>query len=167
MTNRRYYLLAIVCLGLALPEATVDAQSSATSVTPTPDCKRVNSVPVAMLPDSAESSTLLVDCGKELADQNDYAGSRRVFERAIEMARRRGDRRSLASALYGYGGVLIAVGDGDRAEPLLVENGRISEEIGDKNGMAEASSALGRLRNMQARYDEARIYHMRSFELWN
>ena len=83
------------------------------------------------------------------------------------MAKRREDRRSLASALYGYSGVLIAVGEGDRAEPLLIENGRISEEIGDKNGMAEASSALGRLRNMQARYDEARAYHLRSFELWN
>ena len=122
---------------------------------------------MAALPDSAESSKRLVDCGKELSDQNDYAGSRRIFERAIEMARRRADRSSLASALYGYGGVLIAVGEGDRAEPLLVENGRISEEIGDKNGMAEASSALGRLRNMQARYDEARVFHMRSFELWN
>ncbi|HEX7437460.1 MAG TPA: tetratricopeptide repeat protein [Caldimonas sp.] len=62
---------------------------------------------------------------------------------------------------------MIAVGEGGRAEPLLVENERISAEIGDKNGMAEASSALGRLRNMQARYDEARVFHMRSFELWN
>ena len=168
MKNRRYYLMALVSLVLALPGATVDAQSPATSITsPKPDCKRLSTDSVAALPDSAESSKRLVDCGKELSDQNDYAGSRRVFERAIEMAKRRGDRRSLASALYGYGGVLIAVGEGDRAEPLLVENGRISEEIGDKNGMAEASSALGRLRNMQARYDEARAYHLRSFELWN
>src|SRR5450631_2278630 len=156
MKNRRYYLLAFAWLVLALPGAPADAQSTATSVTPAgPDCKRLSSDSAA-LPDSAESSTRLVDCGKELADQNDHAGSRRVFERAIAMAKRREDRRSLASALYGYGGVLIAVGEGDRAEPLLIENGRISEEIGDKNGMAEASSALGRLRNMQARYDEAR-----------
>ena len=168
MKNRRYYLLALVWLALALPSAPADAQSRATSVPAAESaCKLLSGDSVAALPDSAESSKRLVDCGKELSDQNDYAGSRRVFERAIEMAKRRGDRSSLASALYGYAGVLIAVGEGDRAEPLLVENGRISEEIGDKNGMAEASSALGRLRNMQARYDEARVYHMRSFELWN
>jgi CHAT domain-containing protein/tetratricopeptide (TPR) repeat protein len=168
MKNRRYYLLTLVYLVLALSGATVEAEPSAQSITPTdPGCRRLSSDHAGALPDSDESTRQLVECGKALADQNDYPGSRRVFERAIEMARRRTDRRSLASALYGYGGVLIAVGEGDRAEPLLIENGRVSEEIGDKNGMAEASSALGRLRNMQARYNEARVYHMRSFELWN
>ena len=44
---------------------------------------------------------------------------------------------------------------------------QISEEIGDKDGMAFAFSQLGRVRNMQARYDEARDFHTRSFELWN
>jgi CHAT domain-containing protein/tetratricopeptide (TPR) repeat protein len=157
-----------VSLGLALPGAAAGAQSpAAPAAAAESDCTRLSREPAAALPDSADSSTRLADCGKALSDQNDYPGSRRIFERAIEMAKRRADRRSLASALYGYGGVLIAVGEGDRAEPLLAENGRISEEIGDKNGMAEASSAMGRLRNMQARYDEARAYHMRSFELWN
>jgi CHAT domain-containing protein len=167
MKNRRYYLPVLVSLVLVLTGATVDAQSPATSVGPTePDCTRLSRVSAPVLADSAESNKRLVDCAFKLSDQDDFTGSQQVFTRAIEMAKRRGDRTSLASALYGYGGVLIAVGEGDRAEPLLVENGRISEEIGDKNGMAEAASALGRLRNMQARYEDARVYHMRSFELW-
>jgi CHAT domain-containing protein/tetratricopeptide (TPR) repeat protein len=168
MKTRRYCLRALVWLVFAIPAASVNAQPPASLVAPLePGCKLLSGDVLPPLPDSAESSKRLVECGRELADQNDYAGSRRVFERAMEMAKRRADRMSLASALYGYGGVLIAVGEGDRAEPLLVEDARISEEIGDKNGMAEASSALGRLRNMQARYDEARAFHMRSFELWN
>ena len=32
--------------------------------------------------------------------------------------------------------------------------------------MAEASSQLGHLRNIEARYDEARAFHLRSFALW-
>ena len=168
MKNRRYYLLVLVSLVLALRSAAAGAQPPVTSVAAAePDCKGLSRESAPELPDSAESSKRLVDCGFKLSDQDDFTGSQQVFKRAIEMAKRRGDRTSQASALYGYAGVLIAVGEGDRAEPLLVENGRISEEIGDKNGMAEASSALGRLRNMQARYDDARVFHMRSFELWN
>jgi CHAT domain-containing protein/tetratricopeptide (TPR) repeat protein len=167
MKNLRYYLQVLVSLALACTGATVDAQSPATSPGPgDADCKALTRDSAPVLPDSAESSKRLVGCGFKLSDEDDFTGSQQVFRRAIEMARRRGDRQSLASALYGYGGVLIAIGEGDRAEPLLVENGRISEEIGDKNGMAEAASALGRLRNMQARYDDARAYHLRSFELW-
>ncbi len=167
MKNRRYYLLLLVCLALALPSAPAGAQSPATPVPTTESgCKRL-SESAAALPDSEQSSKRLADCGKELSDRNDLPGSRRVFERAVEMARRRSDTRSLASALYSYGDVLIAIGEGGRAEPLLVESGRLDEELGDRNGMAEAANALGRLRSMQARYDEARAYHMRSFELWN
>ena len=33
--------------------------------------------------------------------------------------------------------------------------------------MADAVSQLGRVRNMQARYDDAREYHLRSLELWS
>ncbi len=62
------------------------------------------------------------------------------------MAKRRSDTTSLASALYGYGGVLIRDRRRRRAEPLLIESARLDEEIGDKNGMAEAANALGRLR---------------------
>ena len=82
MKNRRYYLLLLVCLAFALPSAPADAQSPATSVPPSePGCKRL-SESAAALPDSEESSKRLADCGKELSDQNDLAGSRRVFERA-------------------------------------------------------------------------------------
>jgi hypothetical protein len=74
------------------------------------------------------------------------------------MAWRREEARSLASALYGD--VSIAIGEGGRAEPLLVESGRIDEELGDRNGMAEAANALGRLHNMQARDEDARAFHI-------
>jgi CHAT domain-containing protein/tetratricopeptide (TPR) repeat protein len=168
MKNRRYYLRALVSLVLALHGATAGAQTSDRSFPAAePDCKALSRDAAPVLPDSAESSKQLVGCGFKLSDHDDFAGSQQLFKRAIEMAKRRGDRESQASALYGYGGVLIAIGEGDRAEPLLVENWRISEEIGDQNGMAEASSALGRLRNMQARYDESRVFHLRSFEHWS
>src|SRR5882672_3957580 len=123
MKSRRYYLLALLSLVLALPGATADAQSSAAPVLAAEsDCTRLGRDSAPPLPDSAENSKRLVDCGFKLSDQDDFTGSQQVFTRAVEMAKRRGDRASLASALYGYGGVLIAVGEGDRAEPLLVEN---------------------------------------------
>lgn len=144
-----------------------DAQPPAAAATVVTDCKSLSDDATPPLPDSAESSKRLIDCGYELSGQSDHLRAQRIFEQAMTMAKRRSDRSSLAAALNGYGGVLTAVGQANRAEPMLLESLQISEEIGDKDGMAEASSSLGRLRNMQARYDEARAYHTRSFELWS
>src|SRR5260221_11062573 len=169
MKNRAYSLLTWVGFALALPCAPVDAQSPVVppSTLVEPDCTRLSGDAAAALPESATGVKRLEACGKELSDRNDLPASRRLLERAVAMARRVGDATSLASVLYSYGDVLIAIGEGDRAEPALVESGRIDEELGDRNGMAEAANALGRLRNMQARYEDARVYHLRSFELWN
>jgi CHAT domain-containing protein/tetratricopeptide (TPR) repeat protein len=168
MKTRRYYLSVFVSFALAHPGVTAGAQSPVTpAVSAEPGCAFAGRDSEPPAPDSAAMLKRLVDCGYELSGRSDHAGARQVFERAIEMAKRRADRGSLAEALNGYGDVLFTVGEADRAEPLLIESVRLSEEIGDKKGMAEASSTLGRLRNMQARYDEARAYHMRSFELWS
>jgi CHAT domain-containing protein/tetratricopeptide (TPR) repeat protein len=169
MKNRAYYLLVWVGLALALPCAPVDAQSPGVppSTLIETDCALLSADAIAAMPDSGGSVKRLEACGKQFSDGNDLPASRRIFEGAVAMARRRGDATSLASVLYSYGDVLIAIGEGGRAEPALVESGRIDEELGDRKGMAEAANALGRLRNMQARYEEARVYHLRSFELWS
>jgi CHAT domain-containing protein len=129
------------------------------------DCGPLESDPLPVWSDSAEHSKRLVDCGYQFRRQNEYPRALRAFERAMEMAKRRSDRSSLAAALDGYGSVLTTLGDGARAEPALLESGRISEELGDTDGMAVASSSMGHLRTMQARYEEARAYHARSLEL--
>jgi CHAT domain-containing protein len=130
------------------------------------DCGPLEGQSLPLWPDSAESSKRLVDCGYQFRRQNAYPHAQRAFERAIEMAKRRSDRGSLAAALDGYGSVLTTIGEGERAEPALLESGRISEELGDTDGMAVASTSMGNLRTMQARYEEARAYHARSLQLW-
>jgi CHAT domain-containing protein/tetratricopeptide (TPR) repeat protein len=146
--------------------AHTEAQSLAPAATlVVTDCKSLSD-DSAPLPDSPESSKRLVDCGHELSGQSDHRRAQRLFEQAMTMAKRRLDRRALAAALNGYGGVLTIVGQANRAEPMLLESLHISEEMTDSDGIAEASSSLGRLRNMQGRYDEARAYHTRSFEAW-
>src|ERR1700704_5477103 len=132
MKSRRHCLLPLAWLVIALPHAAAGAQAAAAAAPPESGCKLLSSESAPALPESDAASKRLVDCGYELAGQNDYADAGRVFEQAIEMTKRRGDRRSLAAALNGYGGVLFTLGDADRAEPLLVESARLSEEIGDK-----------------------------------
>jgi len=118
-------------------------------------------------PGSAEISKRLVECGYELTGKADYRGAQQVFEDAVAMARRRSDPAALAEALGGAGQTSRALGDVARAESLLLESLQVSETIGDRNQMAGALSQLGRLRNMQARYEDARMYHQRSMELWS
>ena len=89
-----------------------------------------------------------------------------MFEAALEMATRRADRASRAVALAGLGLTLGTLGHAERAEPMLLESLKISEELDDKDGMAEASSQLGHLSTQRSRYEEARTYHERSFQLW-
>jgi CHAT domain-containing protein/tetratricopeptide (TPR) repeat protein len=129
------------------------------------DCGPLEGDALPVWPDSAENSKRLVDCGYQFRRDNAYPRARRAFERAIEMAKRRSDRGSLAAALDGFGAVLTTLGEGERAEPALLESERISEELGDTDGVAVASTSMGHLRTMQARYEEARAYHIRSLQL--
>ena len=89
-----------------------------------------------------------------------------VFEAALEMATRRGDRASRAVALAGLGRTLGTLGRAERAEPMLLESLQISEALDDKDGMAEAASQLGHLSTQRGRFEESRAYHERSFQLW-
>ena len=168
MTQRRYCLLTLACLAIALWPAAAGAQvANPADPAVHSGCSqsgRTSSPPPA---DSDEVLKQLVDCGYELSGRSEYVDARRVFETAIAMARRRADRRSLAAALNGYGGALFTLGEVDRASRCWSRAQRLSDEIGDKDGMAEASSYLGRLRTIQARYADARVYHLRSLELWS
>jgi CHAT domain-containing protein/tetratricopeptide (TPR) repeat protein len=131
-----------------------------------PACDDLRRDPLPVLTDSEENSTRLSACGYALTHEGAYQRAARVFAAALDMARRRADRSAIARALDGYGLTLGTLGDANRAEPLLQESLTISAELDDQDGMAEASSQLGHLRTMQARYDEARAFHLRSLELW-
>jgi CHAT domain-containing protein/tetratricopeptide (TPR) repeat protein len=130
------------------------------------DCEPFRKGPLPVLADSLESSRRLADCGYALMHEGDYARAQVLFVAALDMATRRSDRFAEAMALDGYGITLATLGQLEKAETMLQRSLVISEEIGDKDGMAEASSQLGHLRNVEARYDEAREFHLRSFTLW-
>lgn len=129
-------------------------------------CDDLRHDPLPDLPDSAENSIRLSECGYGFTHDGAYDRAARVFEAALAMARRRADKPAIARALDGYGLSLGTLGQTDRAEPLLQESLALSEELHDNDGMAEASSQLGHLRTTKAQYDDARAYHLRSFELW-
>ncbi|MDQ3411377.1 MAG: hypothetical protein M3509_04600, partial [Chloroflexota bacterium] len=97
----------------------------------------------------------LIECGYALTAQSDFRGAQPVFETAVGMARRRADPAALASALAGLGRTLKAVGDA-RAESVVLESLAIAERLEDRSKIADAASEMGKIRNMQARYEEAR-----------
>jgi CHAT domain-containing protein len=174
MENPRYYRssrlrLFATWLGvaaIALPCAAAAGGMPAAQQAPAPDCAPLKKGPLPLWPDSPETSKRLTDCGYALAREGDYQRASLVFETALAMARRRADRISEAIALDGSGSSLGRLGHADLAEPRLLESFRISEALQDRDGMAEASSQLGHVRTMQARYADARDLHLRSFTLW-
>ena len=164
LERARYYLAFLLASAFA---GAAHAWPQAARLPTAAECVVLASDGAAAEPDSAALIGRLIDCGHELNATSDSPRAQVVFDRASQMATRLADRKGLAAAIGGSGMVFRARGQGDRAEPLLRQSLAISEEIGDQGGMAFAFSQLGRVRNMQARYDEARAFHLRSFELWN
>ena len=168
MENRRYYRQAPAAALIVLT-AICGSASSATAQTPLPStrsCDELKRDPQPAWAHEPDSLKPLTDCGYTLNADGEYATAQRVFALALELARQRKDRRFEAIALDGDGLTLGRLGQIDRAEPLLQDSLRISEELDDKDGMAEACSQLGHLRTTRARYEDARAYHLRSFALW-
>jgi CHAT domain-containing protein/tetratricopeptide (TPR) repeat protein len=130
------------------------------------DCAPLKSGALPAWPDGADTTKRLTDCGYALTRDGNYQRALIVFDAALAMARRRADSKSEAAALDGSGLSLGRTGHPDLAEARLLESYRISEMLKDDDGMAEASSQLGHIRTMQARYGEARELHQRSYELW-
>lgn len=159
-TIRSYYLFALVASALAVPtESPAQVPNAATSAA----CASVG----PDLADSPDHAKQLVDCGYDRSGEAEYVSATRMFDRAIDMARRIKDRKSLAAALTGSGSVLFATGKAAQAEPVLAEAASVAQAAGDLDEMAEAASTMGRLRTMQGRYEDARLLHQRSYELWN
>ena len=168
MQNPRYYRLvpALLCILLAGHVAGAAQTPAPPPPEPATACDELKHDPLPVWTDSPDHSKRLNDCGYEFRHDGDYARAERVFAAALDMAKRRSDWSARAIALDGYGSTLVTLGQPDRAEPLLQDSFAISEELGDRDGMADASTQLGHLRTMRARYDEAREFHLRSFTLW-
>ena len=180
MRSRRYYLAVggrlELDLGLAIAQVGILALGMLVLIGASPAGAQSPAPPAAVVSTSCESidrtgrgspeiSTQLVECGYALTHKSDYRGARQVFEDAVAMAQRRADPAALSEALCGLGQTLRTLGEVVRAEVVLVESLRLAEQIDDRSKMIDAVSQMGRLRTMQARYDDAREYHMRSLEL--
>ncbi|MCU1382463.1 MAG: Tetratricopeptide 2 repeat protein [Acidobacteria bacterium] len=166
---RRYCLslLVVIAVCAAGPSSAAESLDAfPAQTTPPPDCDPLTRDPLPAWPDSADSSKRLTDCAYLFSNKSDYRRAELLFESALEMATRRGDRAARATALAGLGLTRGTLGHADEAEPMLLESLNISEQLDDKDGMAEASSQLGHLSTQRGRYDEARAYHQRSFTLW-
>ena len=136
-------VLAVHSSAASISPDSFTTQTSGVSSSPQPDCEALTRGPLPAWPDSVESSKRLTDCGYSISGKGDYRRAEVVFEAALEMATRRGDRASRAVALAGLGRTLGTLGRAERAEPMLLESLQISEALDDKDGMAEAASQLG------------------------
>ena len=74
--------------------------------------------------------------------QGDLAGAAPLFEEALALARRRGDRLNINVALYHLAVVAEARGDAERAAGLLAEGVRLSAETRDRAHLAHCLEGL-------------------------
>ncbi|MEU3308766.1 ATP-binding protein [Nocardiopsis sp. NPDC055551] len=78
-----------------------------------------------------------------------------LSERALEVARRDGDRSAEAAALVSLGSVYMSRGRGEEGRPLLERSVRLGREIGDPAMEARASGNLAHYLREQGRTEEA------------
>ena len=79
-----------------------------------------------------------------------------VLERAIEIARREGERRTLFHAFRTQGYARIARGDHEGARAVLEEALELAREIGDPRASAQVTLRLGQLERYVNNLEEAR-----------
>jgi len=109
----------------------------------------------------------------------DVQGDRLSLEQKIERAKafdgligdyremQRGERenRAFADVLRRQGDLRGQLGEYDEARCVYEESLKISEEIGNKNGVAEALHKLGNLAYLTGEYDEARKLYQQSLKI--
>jgi predicted ATPase/DNA-binding SARP family transcriptional activator len=97
--------------------------------------------------------------------ENDQVIAGSLWERALEIARRCGDRRHLGRALLSVARLARSRGELASAEALLEESHGFAREVGDELFVAESLLWLGWVAYDQARYAEAKARGENSWEV--
>ncbi|UCE24010.1 MAG: sigma 54-interacting transcriptional regulator [Candidatus Zixiibacteriota bacterium] len=87
--------------------------------------------------------------------QADYTNSLAALMDAIEIDRKLGDKRKLASMMGNIGRIQTFIGDFDEAQKNLTINLDLSQELNDTLEMAKAYLSLGYIHVQKTEYDEA------------
>lgn len=103
--------------------------------------------------------------GTLLSNLGDNENAIGHLERSLELFRRLGDRRGLATQLNNLGWVADEISDLERARELSEEALRVNRELGDLRGQALALNNLGWAGLYDGRYETARDMLARSLEL--
>ncbi len=103
--------------------------------------------------------------GTLLSNLGDNEGAIGHLERSLELFRRLGDRRGLATQLNNLGWVADEISDLERARELSEEALRVNRELDDLRGQALALNNLGWAGLYDGRYETARDMLARSLEL--
>jgi predicted ATPase/DNA-binding CsgD family transcriptional regulator len=91
--------------------------------------------------------------------QGDYLQARLWGERAVEVARRSGDKSSIGQGLNSLGGMAIMQGDLEAGHALLEEALVEFREAGDHDRVATVLNNLGELARYQGNYERAERYY--------
>lgn len=97
----------------------------------------------------------LLGMGELAAAQGDMGAARRLFEQALEMARRRGEKGAMAQALYDLGQLARADGEPKRAAVFHDEALQLEREIGSAPGIVASLEAVAGLSAEGGRYVHA------------
>lgn len=114
---------------------------------------------VLQLPSTAAQETArmraLFAAGILAADQGDYDAFERLLRENLEIARRQGDRQSVAVSLNALAVVGRDMGRLDVANALFEESLEVWKVLGDRLAVARGLSNLAAVRKSQGKYEEA------------
>jgi tetratricopeptide (TPR) repeat protein len=88
-------------------------------------------------------------------NQADHGQAEAAFERAVDFARRAGDREVEASCLGNLGGTVLYVGKRDKARELLLASRELAVELGNQVTLGGLANILGVVELLEGRLIEA------------
>jgi tetratricopeptide (TPR) repeat protein len=114
---------------------------------------------------TVEHQTSLLNRADSIVTRGIHEGAMPLFQLALLIARDRGDKTGIATALRGIGKVHYLQGNAAKALEYFDQSLRISEELGDKQGFARTLNNIGNVHQSQARYKPALEYYERSLTI--
>lgn len=108
---------------------------------------------------------LLADRASALMDTQDLRKARDQYEQALDLWRRAGDERNRIETLNSLGKLLLALGETEEAESLLIEVLEHRRLQGDPVGEANTWSILGTMYKAKGNYSRALKAHQTALEI--
>ncbi|HVG34946.1 MAG TPA: protein kinase, partial [Pyrinomonadaceae bacterium] len=97
--------------------------------------------------------------------QGELAAARILYEEALRLSRKAGDRRLVAMSSRGLGTVAFIQGNLAAARPLLEESLAVCREINDTRGVSTSLITLGEMARTEGRLEAARALYEESLAL--